>query len=87
MDNLEISLEVPRELLFTLNQTEQEFTAQIRLWSALQLFKSQKLTLMQAADFAQLDWYQFVAELAKHGIAVIDYPTEDLEMEIERLKQ
>lgn len=31
MDSLQIRLDIPQELLFTLNQTEQEFTRQIRL--------------------------------------------------------
>lgn len=85
MNSLQISLDVPKELLFTLNQTEEEFTHQIRLSSAIQLFKKQKLTLMQAADFAQMDWYQFVAELDKNDIAVIDYPADELAREIESI--
>lgn len=82
MDSLQIRLDIPQRLLFALNQTEQEFTHQIRLWSALQLFQNQNLTLMQAAEFAQLDWYQFVVELDRHDIAVIDYSVDELEEEI-----
>lgn len=42
---------------------------------------------MQAAEFAQLDWYQFVAELDRHDIAVIDYPADELEQEMESIGQ
>lgn len=85
MNTTQISLEVPKDLLFTLNQSTEEFTAQIRLWTALQLYKNHKLTLGQAAEVANMDWYQFVTALDQHEIPVIDYAPAELEQEMQRL--
>ncbi|MEZ4867966.1 MAG: UPF0175 family protein [Caldilineaceae bacterium] len=85
MNTMQITLDVPEDLLFTLNQSTEEFTAQICLWTALNLYKNHKLTLLQAAQLAKMDWHQFVTALDKHEIPVIDYSPTELEAEVQRL--
>lgn len=80
---LEIKLNISENLLISLNQNVEEFEQQLRLASALELFKSHKLSLGKAAELAELSRIDFMFELGKRKIPIIDYPPEDLEKELE----
>ncbi|KAA3655722.1 MAG: UPF0175 family protein [Chloroflexi bacterium] len=79
-----INFEISEGLLHTLNQSRDEFATQVKLWAALQLFQSQKLTLGQAQDLAGMNREQFLLELDKRNIPVIDYDPSDLADELNR---
>jgi len=83
----QISFEVSNDVLHTLNQNPEEFTQQTRLLAALHLFKAHKLTLGQAVALANLSREQFVTELDKHNIPLIDYDPADLQAELERFDE
>ncbi|MCA9962255.1 MAG: UPF0175 family protein [Anaerolineales bacterium] len=85
MSTQQISFEIPTRLLHTLNQNQDEFTAQVRLWAALQLFQAHKLTLGQAIELADLSREQFLFELDRRQIPLIDYDPAELENELTRL--
>jgi len=86
MEMAEIKFRISRNLLHALNQSEKEFTAQLRLFSALQLFKSHKLSFGQAAELAGMKKEHFLIELDKNNIDLIDYDPSELESELERFK-
>jgi predicted HTH domain antitoxin len=81
-----VQLEIPEEILYTLNESTAEFTLQMRLFTALQLFKRHKLSLGKAAKLAGMDKEQFMIELDKNEIPLIDYDPDELEDELERLE-
>lgn len=87
METTQIRFEIPEKLLHTLNVSQAEFTAQTRLWTAIQLFRTAKLTLMQAAELANLERGQFLDALDSQNIPVIDYPASDLTVEMQRFEQ
>jgi predicted HTH domain antitoxin len=78
-----LNIQIPDYFLLSLNENEEELSGQMRLYTAMHFFKSHKLTLKQAADFAGLKLYQFIAELDRHEINIIDYDPEELEKELE----
>jgi len=82
MNTASIHFDIPTGLLHSLNQSEAEFTSQVRLMSALQLFERQKLTLGQAIELANISREQFLRELDKQNIPVINYDPADLEAEL-----
>ena len=45
-----VQFEIPEEILHALNESVTEFTLQMRLFTALQLFKKHKLSLGKAAN-------------------------------------
>ena len=49
-----VHFEIPEEILYTLNESIAEFTSQVRLFTALQLFSRHKLSLGKAAEVAGL---------------------------------
>jgi predicted HTH domain antitoxin len=64
-----------------------EFTSQVRLFTALQLFKRHKLSLGKAAELAGLDREQFMVELDRYEIPMIDYDPDELEEELKRFEK
>jgi len=82
-----VQLEIPEEILYTLNESTAEFTLQMRLFTALQLFKRHKLSLGKAAKLAGMDKEQFMIELDKNEIPLIDYNPDELEDELERFRK
>jgi len=67
-----------------LNQNITEFTKQLRLHTALQLFKNHKLSFGKAAELANLSRDDFLIELDKNEIDFIAYDPSELETELER---
>lgn len=82
MGRAKINFEIPADILFSLNETAQEFSNQMRLYSAVLLFKDEKLTLKQSADLANAPMMNFIYELGKRDIPVINYSPEELEDEV-----
>lgn len=79
-----VHFEIPDEILYALNENITEFTSQVRLFTALQLFKRHKLSLGKAADLAGMDKEQFMVEMDRHEIPLIDYDPDELDEELKR---
>lgn len=84
MKTTEIKFEIPESILNSLNQSSDEFTKQLRLYTALYLFKKHKLSLGQAAELAELSREHFLIELNRNEIDVIDYNPDELREELNR---
>jgi predicted HTH domain antitoxin len=82
-----VRFEIPEEILYTLNESLSEFTSQVRLFTALQLFNRHKLSLGKAAVLAGLDREQFMVELDRYEIPMIDYDPDELEEELKRFEK
>jgi len=54
-----------------------------RLLLMVKLFETGKLSLGQAADLSGYSKPTFIELLSKRGVAVIDYPPEELEREMD----
>ena len=57
-----------------------------RLLLSIKLFEEGKVSLGYAAEMARYTKRTFIELLGKRGIPVINYPSEDLEREVELLK-
>lgn len=79
-----ITLEVPDRYL--LDETPEELARDIKLYAALLLFRSHKISAGAAAELAEIDRFTFAGECRKNGIALIDYPAEDLAAELTALR-
>ncbi|MCP4427544.1 MAG: UPF0175 family protein [Chloroflexi bacterium] len=84
MNVAQITFEVPAALLHTLNQNRDEFTAQTRLWMAIQLLQNKKLSLGQAIELAGISRQQFLHELDYRKAPLINYDPDELEDELRR---
>lgn len=85
MKTVELKLNVPEEILYTLNENEHGFIKQMKFYTALELFRNHRLSMGKAAELADMAKVDFMMEAGKHGVAVIDYETEDFKEEVERI--
>ena len=84
MRTAEICFTIPEDILNSLNQNINEFTRQSRLFTALHLFKTHKLSFGKAAELAGISKDDFLIELDKNEIDFIAYDPSELEAELER---
>ena len=87
MRTAQISFEISESLLQALNADREEFIKQMRLFTALQLFKRHKLSLGKAVELAAISRERFIIALDDHGIDLIDYEPAELQQELERFKK
>ena len=87
MNTKTVRLEIPSDIFLSLNENEQEFSKQMKLYTALFLFRERKLSIGKAAQLSGLSIYEFMMEAGKHNVPVINYDTEDLKQELEALKE
>ncbi|MFA6981209.1 MAG: hypothetical protein COW85_14060 [Ignavibacteria bacterium CG22_combo_CG10-13_8_21_14_all_37_15] len=83
MNTLRINVEIPEQILLTLNLNEDEFSQQMKIFTAAQLYKQHKLSLGQTAALAKMNRFRIIEELEKFGIDIINYDPEELSQELE----
>jgi len=81
---VEITMQVPDRYL--LKQDAAELSRRIKLSAALLMFRSGELSAGAAAELAEVDRFTFAAECNRHGIPVVDYPSEDLSTELAAMR-
>jgi predicted HTH domain antitoxin len=81
---MQIMVEIPEQYL--LDRNPEELAKHIKLNAALRMFQSHELSAGAAAELAGVDRFTFALECQKHGIAIVDYPAEDLRAELESMR-
>ena len=75
---MQLSINLPDNIFFGINQTEQSLTQLLKEKLALELYKSAQISLTQGAKIVSMDIYDFMALLSQNEIEVIgDYDIED----------
>ena len=80
---MEVTLNIPEQ--FALEHSLPEIGNTIKLYAALALFQSGKLSAGAATELAGIDRYQFMSECKKQGIPTVNYSASDLRKELEGL--
>ncbi len=81
-----INIELPSDILLTINESETELKKRIKLSLAIQLYIQQKITIGKAAQIADMTRLQFETLLSEHKIPVSNLELEDILGDIEKLK-
>jgi|JI10StandDraft_1071094.scaffolds.fasta_scaffold52506_3 predicted HTH domain antitoxin len=84
---IHIDIEIPEKLLFSLGEDISLFRGNIKLYAAIFLFQSHKLSLGKSAEFAGVSKDYFLDLLNQYKIPIIDYSKEDLDEELLRLQE
>lgn len=71
-----LSIQVPKELLLVLNESEQELTAYTRKLLALNLYERHQISLGYGAQIAGMPEEDFIYELGKAGISIFSFESE-----------
>jgi len=78
----ELTFSIPEDILYTLNETKNEFINKMKLCTAMELYKMHKLSMGKAAELANMNKVDFMLELGKYDIPVIHYDTDDFQDEV-----
>jgi predicted HTH domain antitoxin len=75
---MQLTFNIPDNIFFGINETEQSLTQMLKEKLALELYKSHQISLSQGAKIVSMDIYEFMDLVSKNGIPVIDdYDIED----------
>ncbi len=78
MQQREVKLNFPSDILLTLNQSEDELINTIRTSFAINLYQRGKLTIGKAAQIADLTKYEFENLLVDNGISISNLSISDI---------
>jgi len=78
-----LELNVPEDILYTLNETKNDFIKKMKQYWAMELYKRKKLSMGKASELAEMNKINFMFELGKHEIPAINYDIDDFKEESE----
>lgn len=81
-----INIDLPSDILLTLNESEKELKDRIKFSLALQLYIQQKVTIGKAAQIAEMSRFQFESALSENKIPISTLSLEDVLKDIQKLK-
>jgi len=83
MKTISLQFNIPEDILYTLNETKINFVKQMKLYSAMELYKKRKLSMGKASELAEMNKVNFMFELGKYHIPAINYDVDDFKEELE----
>lgn len=86
MSTQEIRIELPSDILLTLNESENELKQNIKISLAIRLYSLQKLTIGKAAQISGLPRYEFENILAEHNVPISNLTIDDVLNDSQKLK-
>ena len=82
---MQITLDLPEQ--FSLEATSEEWGQRLKLYAAIAMYQSGKLSAGAACEFAHIDRFTFVSECAKLNIPMIDYDDGELAAEVRNISE
>jgi predicted HTH domain antitoxin len=83
---ISLNVQVQAEILISLNKSVDEFSQELKLWSAISLYEHGKLSLAKAASLAGFHRYDFENILSGMGIPISNLSIDDVLKDIETLE-
>nr|WKN34873.1 UPF0175 family protein [Tunicatimonas sp. TK19036] len=81
-----VTVDLPSDILLTLNGSESELKQQIKLSLAIRLYELKKVTIGKAAQIAGLSRWDFEAVLSENQVPISNLSVEDVMQDREKLK-
>lgn len=81
-----INIELPSDILLTLNESEKELKERIKFSLALQLYIQLKVTIGKAAQIAEMSRLEFETALSAHQIPISTLAFEDVLNDIQKFR-
>jgi predicted HTH domain antitoxin len=80
-----LEIKIPKEIL--LQVRKEELIKEIKFLIAMDMYDRGILSLSKAALLAEMTKEEFMEILSEYGVDIIKYPKEELEEELENLKE
>ncbi len=87
MKTIIIPVEVSKDILISLNQSEQELKSRFQMAIAISLFHEGKLTLGKAIQLSGTSRYDFEKSLAKSKISVSDIDVDQVLSDVNKISK
>lgn len=81
-----IKIDLPSDILLTLNESENELKKRIKISLAIQLYIQQKVTIGKAAQIAEMSRFEFETVLSENKIPISNLGLDDVLKDIQKLK-
>ncbi len=78
----EMTIDIPEDVLYALNQNVREFTSTMKLLTAVELYRDHRLSLGKASSLAGMVVSDFLTRLSSFGVSSIDYDSDDFAEEL-----
>jgi predicted HTH domain antitoxin len=82
MDTVQVSIELPRDILSALKQDPDGFVREMRLVAAVKWYELQHVTQAKAAEIAGLSRSEFLNALARFGVSPFQYTVDEIVREV-----
>ena len=81
-----INIDLPSDILLTINESEKELKNRIKISLAIQLYQQKKVTIGKASQIAGFSRFDFETLLAENKIPISNLEIDDVLNDIEKLK-
>lgn len=81
---MEVNIAISDTVVLSTRQTNKEFEFEAKRAIALMFYKSEKLSLGQAAELAGLSKYEFMKFLGENNVSVFRFDGDDLEVDLQK---
>lgn len=81
-----IQIDLPSDILLTLNESEYELKKRIKGSLALQLYAHHKVTIGKAAQIAEMSRFEFETFLSDNKVPISTLELDDVLKDIQKLK-
>lgn len=85
MNTKRISIDLPADILLTLNKNENELKKDIKISLAINLYRVQKLTIGKAAQLCGLSRFEFETLLSENEIPISNLNIDDVLADSQKL--
>lgn len=86
MENITIPVNISRDIMLTLNESEQELKDYFQVSIAIMLFQEEKLTIGKAVQLSGLSRYEFEKKLAVKNIPVSNPSVSQVLSDMKKIK-
>jgi predicted HTH domain antitoxin len=86
MTSQAIHIDLPSDILLTLNESEQELKKRIKTSLAIQLYMHKKVTIGKAAQIAEMPRLGFENLLSEYKVPISNLDVEDVLEDIQKLR-
>lgn len=81
-----VNIDLPADILLTINESEKELKQRIKISLAIDLYRNQKITIGKAAQIVGVSRFEFETILSENNIPISNLSLEDVLNDIEKLK-
>ena len=81
-----IHIDLPADILLTINESENELKKRIKVSLAIQLYCQKKATIGKASQIAGVSRFEFETILSENQIPISNLELEDILNDIQKLK-